>query len=92
MANKLQEIVSTYLTNHETNPRRLAKKINTQVGIPKAINYNTIYYWSKGLTKKPYSATVVLPLLRERGDDSLRELADAILKELMPDELAEMQS
>jgi hypothetical protein len=80
--NKLSDIITSYLEVNHTNPRQLAKKINAQVGMPNAINYNTIYYWSKGRTQNPYSASVVLPLLRERGDDSLRELADAILKEL----------
>ena len=78
----ISEIVSSYLSNNNTNPRQLAKKINAQVGIPKAINYNTIYYWSKGRTVNPYSASVLLSLLRERGDENLSALADSILKEL----------
>ena len=80
--NKLSDILTSYFKVHRTNPRQLAKKINAQVGMPNAINYNTIYYWSKGRTQNPYSASVVLPLLLERGDKDLRELADAIIKEL----------
>lgn len=80
--NKLSEIVSSYLTNNNTNPRKLAKEIGKQLGVPNAINYNTIYFWSKGLTKNPYKAALALPLLREHGDEKLSALADAILKEL----------
>ena len=86
MSNNLSDIVSSYLAANRISTRRLAKKINDQIGMPNAINYNTIYYWSKGLTRNPYSASVVLPLLRERGDDSLSALADSILKELQLDQ------
>ncbi len=76
---KLSEVVTSYLDDNKTNPRQLAKEIGTRLGMPDAINYNTIRNWSKGEVSNPYKAAVFLPLLQERGGSRLGTLAGEIM-------------
>lgn len=76
---ELSKVVTSYLDENKTNPRQLAKEIGAELGMPDAINYNTIRNWSKGHVSNPYKAAVVLPLLKERGGSSLGMLAGEIM-------------
>ena len=77
---RISKAVTSYLNKTGSNPRQAARDINDQIGIPKAINYNTIRNWGKGCVSNPYSASPILLLLRDRGDPELSALAETLIE------------
>ncbi len=72
---ELANEVTSYFDDNNTNPRRTAKDIDKVLGYPNSISYNTLYQWGKGERSRPTSANLLLPLLYERADGPLKELA-----------------
>ncbi len=72
---ELANEVTSYFKDNITNPRRTAKDIDKVLGYSNSINYNTLRAWGKGERNRPTKANLLLPVLYERADGPLRELA-----------------
>ncbi len=86
--NRISKLVTSYLIDNDLSNRGASKQISTQLGIPDAISYNTIRNIRMGQNPRP----TIWRLLAQQGTGSLKELAEAILLELEPDEVPELQA
>jgi hypothetical protein len=80
---QIQNIVTSYISEHELSNRRLVDEINDQLGDPSAITIGAVGYWRSG---KSLPRPFLIEVLYQRSEGPTKEFALDILKVLKPDE------
>jgi hypothetical protein len=80
---QIQDIVTSYISEHDLSNRRLVDEINDQLGDPSAITIGAVGYWRSG---KSLPRPFLIEVLYQRSEGTIKDFALDILKVLKPDE------